>query len=244
MEILFVSTPAEVGQIAAERISRAADVDPRFLLCAATGDTPTLTYQLMQQGHAKNPARFSKMRVIKLDEWAGLAMDDPGTCETYLQQHLIGPLNIPPARYLSFNSAAADLQAECRRMAGELKKEGPIGLCILGIGINGHIALNEPAEVMTPFAHVAGLAETTTSHGMLSATPIRPGQGLTLGLTEIFASRQILLLITGEKKRGITADLLSGRISTRVPASLLWLHTGVTVLIDRAAAGPLFPPSL
>ena len=208
MEIIFLPTPAEVGQVAAERISRAADVDPAFLLCAATGDTPTKTYQHLQESHVKNPARFAKMRVIKLDEWAGLAMDDPGTCETYLQQHLLGPLSIPPRRYISFDSLTADPAAECRRIAAELKEQGPIGVCILGIGVNGHIALNEPAEMLAPFAHVAGLADTTTNHGMLSASPIRPRQGLTLGMAEIFSSRQILLLITGEKKRTPRGALL------------------------------------
>jgi galactosamine-6-phosphate isomerase len=244
VEIIFLPTPAELSRAAAERISRAADLDPGVLLCAATGDTPTQTYELLQQDHQKNPARFSKMRVVKLDEWAGLAMNDPGTCETYLQQHLLGPLRIPPSRYISFDSAAADPQGECRRIAAEVKKEGPIGVCILGIGVNGHIALNEPADIMVPFAHVAGLAETTSSHGMLAASPMRPRQGLTLGLTEIFSSRQILLLITGEKKRAITAELLSGRISTSAPASLLWLHPAATVLIDRAAAGSLFPTTM
>src|SRR3954447_19860067 len=73
---------------------------PNLLLCTATGASPTRTYQLLAEECARNPSLFRELRILKLDEWGGLAMDDPGSCEAYLRKHVLGPLAISTHRYI------------------------------------------------------------------------------------------------------------------------------------------------
>src|SRR6267143_694520 len=70
--------------------------------------------------------------------------------------NLIKPLGLSDDRYFGFKSNPGDREAECERIRKRLVAEVPIDLCVLGLGMNGHIAMNEPAPVLQPFAHVAG----------------------------------------------------------------------------------------
>src|SRR4051812_49046883 len=83
---------------------------PDLLLCTATGASPTRTYELLAEERGRNPALFQRLRILKLDEWGGLAMHDPGSCEAYLQQHLLGPLRVSKDRYTGFQSEPRDPQ--------------------------------------------------------------------------------------------------------------------------------------
>src|ERR1700686_4790690 len=127
------------------------------VLCAATGNSPTGTYALLKQSFDQQPGLFSNLRIVKLDEWGGIPMNDPGTCESYLQSHLIGPLKIEGNQYISFNSSPNDPDEECFRIQEKLNRSGPIDICILGLGMNGHLALNEPGKFLEAHIHVAKL---------------------------------------------------------------------------------------
>lgn len=205
------------------------------LLCAATGGSPTGTYAVLKQQFDLNREVFSDLRVIKLDEWGGLPKNHPSTCETYLREHLTGPLQISIDRYFSFLSDPADPAAECVRIAQELKKSGPINICLLGLGMNGHLALNEPGTSLEAGPHIAKLSESSLTHPMIGDNGTKPSYGLTLGMADIFQSAFILLLISGAKKKTITSTFLNGQISTSLPASFLWLHPNVVCLADREA---------
>ncbi len=92
------------------------------VLCAATGNSPTATYAGLKQSFDQQPGLFSDLRIIKLDEWGGVPMNDPGTCESYLQSHLIGPLKIADDRYISFNSNPENPVEECIRIQEKLNE--------------------------------------------------------------------------------------------------------------------------
>ena len=142
-------------------------------LCAATGGSPTRMYELLVEEAGRQPELFSQFTVLKLDEWGGIPMDHPGTCESYLRNYFVGPLQIPEDRYIAFQSDPENPEAECERIQQILN---------------------------------------------------------------IFQSRLIILLINGIKKREITQAFLEQKISTELPASLLWLHPNVICLIDGEAA--------
>jgi len=228
---------------AARRIRNVLARKPDSLLCAAGGATPLRTYQLLAEHHTREPEAFGKMRLVKLDEWGGLEMNDPGSCENQMQTLLLAPLRIPAERYFGFDSNPADPEADCERVRRRLAAEGPIDLCVLGLGLNGHLAMNEPAASLKPASHIARLAEATLAHPMLAKAKSPPTYGLSLGMAEILASRQILVLVGGTKKREPLRRLLRPEITTEFPASFLWLHPKCTLLCDRDAAEGLEPRS-
>jgi galactosamine-6-phosphate isomerase len=235
MNLLRHDNHEALSRDAADFIHEALSLKPDLLLCTATGATPTRTYQLLIERYLVAPRTFDSLRVLKLDEWIGLRMAEEGSCEHYLQTHLIHPLQVTPDRYAGFDAAASDRSAECARITEWLAAHGPIDLCVLGIGTNGHIALNEPAPALDPHIHVATLAETTRRHSMFAAVRSAPTHGYTLGMAEIMSASRILLLISGVTKRAALQRLLSRVVTTEFPASLLWLHPNCTVLFDADA---------
>ncbi len=208
---------------------------PSSLLCLATGHTPMRTYQLLAECGKTEPELFDRVRLLNLDEWSGLDMDDPATCGRHLRDVLVTPLKLID-RYVAFESRPADAPAECARVAAWLKKNGPIDACLLGLGLNGHLGFNEPAESLQPHSHVARLSNASLSHTMIGNSATRPTDGLTLGMAELMHSRRVLLLATGESKREPLRRLLSGEITTAFPASLLQLHPDSTIACDAAAS--------
>ena len=215
---------------------------PDLLMCVATGSSPKRAYELLAERRRDEPRLFERLRVLKLDEWGGLSSDHPGTCETYVRRLLIEPLGISAERYLTFRGDAADPAAECERIRAMLRQQGPIDLCVLGLGLNGHLGMNEPADELHSGPHVAPLSEETAKHSMIrnATPPVR--FGLTLGMSDLLQSRRILLLVNGVAKRDALRRLMSGRVTTQFPATLLWLHSGVTCLCDREAATGLNIP--
>ena len=209
-----------------------AEAKPDLLICLASGDTPTGTYALL----AGEADRLAHARFIQLDEWAGLDAGDAASCAAYLEKTVQGPLAVPPERWIGIQGDAPDASAECRQVAAALDDAGPIDLCILGLGLNGHLGLNEPAESLEPFCHVATLSTQSRGHPMLADTGGVVRQGLTLGLGDILRSRQILLLVSGDAKRAPMARLAERRVTPQLPASFLWLHGNAVCLCDEDAA--------
>ena len=236
MQLIITDNYESLSARAADFIAEDLRRCPDLLLCAASGSTPTGTYDRLATKLREAPDLCARLRLIKLDEWGGLAMDDAATCEVYIQRHVVKPLRVAAKRYISFDSLPEDAAFECARVQRELEKAGPMGLCILGLGVNGHLALNEPAERLQPFAHVAQLTEASLQHSMLEKTMGLCKYGLSLGMADILQSRKILLLVSGEHKSSQVARLWEREVSTQFPASFLWLHPDVTCLCDRDAA--------
>jgi galactosamine-6-phosphate isomerase len=224
---------------AADRMLNALGRKQDMLLCAAGGSTPLRTYELLAEHRARAPDAFRLLRVVKLDEWGGLPTEDPATCDTQLRTRLIHPLGLSDDRYLRFESDPADPEAACEQVRARLEREGPIDVCVLGLGTNGHIAMNEPAASLKPNVHVAKLTQETLGHSMLANSRKIPSFGLTLGMSEILASREILLLVSGASKREPLQRFMRREITTLFPASFLWLHPNWTLLCDRAAVAGL-----
>jgi galactosamine-6-phosphate isomerase len=236
--VQFVTTAdyEAMSRRAAVFVERAVRKEPELLLCLATGSSPTRMYQVLGETSAKEPSLFSRATVIKLDEWGGLPPEHPATCETYLRRHVLAPLGVTVDRYVGFRADARDPRAECERVAAALGGRR-IGLSVLGLGVNGHLGFNEPGDALHAHAHVASLSAESQAHPMVRETGAVVSFGLTLGMADLLHSRRVLLLVNGPHKREPLRRLLSGEITTRFPASLLWLHPDVTCVFDEAAAG-------
>jgi galactosamine-6-phosphate isomerase len=232
-----------MSEAAAERLVGEMRIRPTALVCLATGSTPTHTYERLVARARTEPEVYAQVRWMKLDEWGGLAMDDPATCEHYLRRLILTPLAVPSERYFGWESQPADAEAECRRVAAWLAAHGPIDIQVLGLGENGHLGFNEPAAQFQARPHVARLSPASLGHSMLGLSRGRAAYGLTLGMDDILGARRIMLLVTGERKARQLRRLATGGISSEFPASLLRRHRAVTVFCDAAAAS-LLPPEL
>ena len=222
----------ELSYACAEKMINCVKQKPNALLCLASGNSPKKAYEIFVKRILEEKLETRQLRILKLDEWWGISNDDPSSCEMYLQEILIKPLNISKNQFISFESSSANAHEECYRISEYLRKKGPIDLCVLGLGKNGHLGLNEPAAFLKLYAHVVELDNTTKTHTMLKGNDTDVSLGITIGLGEIMASQDILFVVTGEQKEPVFDAFKEGIISTKLPASFLWLHPKTTCIHD------------
>ncbi|MCL6265980.1 galactosamine-6-phosphate isomerase [Flagellimonas myxillae] len=230
MRILEFGSTEEMGSMAKSLVMDELDQNPSLLLCAATGNSPLPLYKQLVKVAAQNPILFGQLRLIPLDEWIGLTSTE-GSCDAFLQKHLIGPLGINKKNYLRFNPKSGNLNQECARIQEMLQTEGPIDICILGLGQNGHLGFNEPAENLQPHCHINNLTPQSQQHAMVENLDIKPTKGLTLGMQDILSSKHIILIVSGEGKEQAKQAFFSGKVDAACPASYLWEHSNVDCLI-------------
>ncbi|MEB2781726.1 6-phosphogluconolactonase [Algoriphagus sp. C2-6-M1] len=233
MKIHYCKDYQEMSLLGAELVHAELEMKPDLLFCAASGNSPTGLYELMVEKHQHSHGFFDWMKVIKLDEWVGLSNESTFTSEYDIQHKLLKKLGIGGDRYISFEVETQDPEAECKRIQNEIADSDGIDICILGIGINGHIALNEPAEYLQPNCHVAKLHAVTLASGMIEKVGVPLTQGMTMGIGDIMSSKMVILFISGKGKKPALDLLLEGNIRTDLPASLLWLHPNTHVLVDK-----------
>ncbi len=222
----YNSLSAEAAQVLINCVKNKPDA----LICIATGSSPTGAYEIFAKTVQEENIDVSKLRIVKLDEWLGVPPTDSSTCESYIIENIIKPLNIDKERYIGFVSDAKDPLEECKRIDDFLDKSGPIDLCVLGLGKNGHLGLNEPAEYLSPYSHAINLDEKTKTHSMLNKTEQTVTRGITLGLAQLLASKQILFLVAGPEKAEVFEQFKKGKVSTYLPATMLWLHSNTTCI--------------
>ncbi len=233
MDIVYLDNLELISKKACEIIIEELRRKPGMLLCTASGTSPLNTYKLLAGKYKENPEQFGKLRILKLDEWGGIHMDNPQSCEVFLQKNIVQPLNISIDRYIAFNTNPEQPEEECIRIGSYLKRNGPVDICVLGLGLNGHIAFNEPADHMQPHCHITPLSEKSLQHSMTTRIGEMPTFGITIGMADILQSRKIIMLVTGSGKKEIIGKFLSGRITTELPASFLWLHPEAVCLVDK-----------
>ncbi len=225
MVFLQYDSLEELNEDVSNRIITQLQSKEHILFCPATGNSPKGTYAKLVAKKESIPV--DNITFIKLDEWYGLPVDHSGTCEQYLQTRMLQPMQVNPENYIAFTSDAKDAEAECDRIQEYLAANGPIDLCILGIGKNGHIAFNEPADELHAGVHLSKLTPASLKHSMIEGVDKVLEYGLTLGMADILQSKKIFLIVNGVHKRDILNRFLSGNISTQLPASFLWLHPDV-----------------
>jgi galactosamine-6-phosphate isomerase len=235
MQITYCKDYQEMSKLASGLVLEEIIKKPGLLLCAATGSSPGGLYKNLAVIAGRERQLFRQLRIVKLDEWGGVPENHPVTCEYFLRSRLLGPLGISPERYLSFASDPQSPEEECKRISSRLHEEGPVDICILGLGRNGHLALNEPAGWLQPFCHVATLTEESLQHPMIADMENKPGYGLTLGMHEILHSRKIIMLVSGRGKKQVAEKFFEAKVSTTLPASFLWLHPHVECLVEQEA---------
>lgn len=224
-------------QTAANQITSLLNANPYAKLGLATGSTPVGLYNKLIEMHRQGLVSFANATTYNLDEYVGLPKGHAETYRTFMNEKLFNHIDINKEQTHIPNGNAEDLEEECRSYDRMLEQNGPIDIQLLGIGHNGHIAFNEPAESLTSGTHITTLQAKTREANARFFPSIDdvPTHAITMGVGSIMKARQIMMLIRGEDKAEIAKRALTGPISTECPASLLQCHPNVIVLLDQGA---------
>ncbi|ERL65351.1 glucosamine-6-phosphate deaminase [Schleiferilactobacillus shenzhenensis] len=233
MNIITVKDAQEGGQKAFNIFKEALAADAK-VFGLATGSTPITLYNAL----TASDLDFSQKISINLDEYVGLAPDNPQSYHYFMQQHLFNQKPFKTS-YVP-NGLAKDADAETQRY-DDIIAANPIDLQILGIGRNGHIGFNEPGSPLNGKTHKVPLTQSTIDANarFFDNEEDVPRFAYSMGIGSIMTAKHILLMAYGENKADAIQKMVEGPVTNHVPASALQNHNHVTVIVDEAAASKL-----
>ena len=237
MKIYKAKDYKDMSRKAANIISAQVIMKPNCVLGLATGSTPIGTYDQLVEWYNKGDLDFSEVTTVNLDEYKGLPRTNDQSYYYFMHQHLFDRVNIDPERTNVPNGMEPDAEKECGRYEELIRSLGGVDLQLLGLGHNGHIGFNEPGEAFEKETHCVDLTESTieANKRFFASADDVPRQAYTMGIGTIMQAKKILIIVSGEDKADIVRDAFFGPVTPRVPASILQMHSDVTLVADEAA---------
>lgn len=241
MNILTFNSEEKLNEAGAGIIAGIVQTKPQAVLGLATGGTPIGIYKQLVKKYEAGLVSFKDVTTFNLDEYVGIDASHDQSYRYYMEQHLFKHVDVTLERTHVPNGKAENLQAECSRYDEAIAEAGQLDIQLLGLGHNGHIGFNEPAEELVSGTHVVALAEATrlANARFFASEDEVPKQAITMGVGSILKAKMILLVVKGADKADIVQRALQGPVSTDCPASLLQTHPSLTVLVDEAAGSKL-----
>ena len=238
MRVIRAHSPHEFARAAADLAACQMTEKPHSTLALPTGRTPVDFYAELVRRSRAGELSLAHAQLFNLDEYCGLPAADPHSYAAFLYQHLIAPLQLAQSHARLLHGDAADLEAECRDYDAAIDACGGIDLCVLGLGTNGHIAFNEPRCAWERRTHIVPLSQAIRAEHARQARSAWeiPSRGITIGIRDVLAARQVLLLICGARKQAAVAALYRGVADPNWPVTCLLAHDRVTV-IELCAPG-------
>ena len=237
MRIINCHTYEAMSRKAADILAAQIQLKPNCVLGLATGTTPIGAYQGLIKKYESGSLDFSEVRTYNLDEYRGLTHEDPQSYHYFMNDQLFNHVNIDPANVHVPDGANTDADAACADYDRMVAEAGYCDLQLLGIGRNGHIGFNEPADEFSKGTHCVDLTESTieANSRLFEKEEDVPRQAYTMGTQAIMNARCILVVANGENKAQAVRDMCFGPIVPTCPASILQLHPNVFVVCDDAA---------
>ena len=237
MKIIKTKDYADMSRKAANIIAAQVIMKPDCVLGLATGSTPIGTYKELIKAYENGDLDFSLVKTANLDEYRGLEKTNDQSYDYFMKDNLFNHININFDNLNIPNGEKPDAEEECKRYEEVVKALGGQDLQLLGMGHNGHIGFNEPADEFPKETHCVDLQESTIQANKRFFEKVEdvPTQAYTMGIGTIMQAKKILVIASGVDKAEIVKKAFFGPITPQVPASILQLHPDVTVVVDEAA---------
>ena len=240
MEIIKTGNYDELSKYAGEIILKEIKSEEKTLICLASGDTPQGAYTYVAEALKGEDLSKYNFVFVGLDEWAGMDKNDKGSCQDYMQRDLFGKLNLGPDQLVEFNAKSDNLEEECRKMDAFIEENGGLDLVILGVGMNGHLGLNEPGTSFDKYSHVVDLSENTKEVAKkYFETEKKLEKGITLGIKHFLEAKKEVLIISGSKKADIAKKVAEEEVSVEIPATSAKLHKNSCLILDSESSSRL-----
>lgn len=237
MEQIVYDDYSELSVKTAEQIAGIISKKPDALLCFPAGETSVGTFHHLIELNRAGKISFKQSNIVGLDEWLNIGEMQKENCLSFLKKHLFDHIDYSPGNFCFFDGESADPFHECTKTDLFIKKHGPIDMILLGVGMNGHLGLNEPGTSFDLYSHVVGLDELTKIVGKkYFSGDVKLTSGISLGLKYIMEARTVILQLNGAKKAEVARRLIDSEISPAFPASIVKSHPNAFLLLDKEAS--------
>ena len=228
----------------AEEIIQDLNQNPKQLLCIAAGHTSLGVFTHLLESYRLGKADFSQASFVAMDEWLDMSCHTPGSCGCFLVENFLRHVNYAPQNIRLWDGTASDLDEECAQVLQFIETHGGrLDFLVLGVGMNGHLALNEPGTDFAASAHICPLDPVTQTVGQkyFSQQTNLTG-GITLGIADFRSAKRSILAVTGEKKAIILKNILDcGSPNVQLPATALYEFPNASLYYDKEAGELLTP---
>ncbi len=182
---------------------------------------------------------WGRIVAFHMDEYIGLSPDAPQRFGNWLRERLFNRL---PFGEVHLIDPDPDPEAAVRSYATRLA-EAPIDVVCLGIGVNGHIAFNDPpvADLKDPLdVKIVELdaicRQQQVDDGCFPAFDAVPTQAVTLTVPRLLRAERLFCVVPGPAKRNAVRSALNDPIGEACPATALRTHPDCTLYLDPDSA--------
>ena len=237
MRIIKAKDYEDMSKKAAEIMAAKIILKPDCVLGLATGSTPEGLYAELVKKYEAGELDFSKVSTVNLDEYKGLTRDNDQSYYYFMNHHLFSHVNIDKANTNLPDGTIEDSEEACAKYNTILNSFGGPDIQLLGLGHNGHIGFNEPADAFTLETNCVDLQESTikANQRFFASYDDVPKQAYTMGIKNIMDAKTVLVVVSGEGKADIVKKAFFGPVTPQVPASILQMHKDVIIVADEAA---------
>ena len=227
---------AAAASMIARRISHVlkAKPDVRIVFAAAPSQSEMISSLL-----AIEDIPWGRVTAFHMDDYLDLPSDAPQRFANWLDDHLFRKAPIGVIHRIPAIGVAEEI---CQDYA-TLLAEAPIDIVCLGIGVNGHIAFNDPpvADFDDPaMVKVVELDQACrqqqVDESCFAALADVPKHAITLTVPQLMAAEAMFCVVPGPHKRRAVEATLDGPLSTSCPASILRTHPNCRIFLDREAS--------
>lgn len=247
MRLIPLTTAEQVGKWAARHIVNRINAfkptaDRPFVLGLPTGGTPMTTYKALVEMHKAGQVSFKHVVTFNMDEYVGLPKEHPESYYSFMHRNFFDHVDIPAENINLLNGNAPDIDAECRQYEEKIRSYGKIHLFMGGVGVDGHIAFNEPASSLSSRTRIKTLTEDTliaNSRFFDNDVTKVPKFALTVGVGTLLDAEEVMILVTGHNKAQALQACVEGPINHLWTISALQLHRRAVVVCDEPATQEL-----
>jgi glucosamine-6-phosphate deaminase len=175
-----------------------------------------------------------------LDEYQGISESHPASFRRYLRDRLTNLVSLKAFHEIDGNSSDPD--AMCAEYVKKLRASAP-QLCLLGIGENGHLAFNDPAEAdfedplaMKLVTLDALCRQQQLAEGWFRSLDEVPAAAFTLTIPTVLRIPRLIVSVPGHRKAEAVRQSLNEPISRAFPATILRTHPNATLFLDHESA--------
>jgi glucosamine-6-phosphate deaminase len=238
MNIIITTTATELGnqaaRLVASKLNEAINLNGEARMVVSTGSSQFEMFQAL----IKEKVDWIKVEVFHLDEYIGLPVTHRASFRKYLYERFINLVPIKKFHSVDAEGIIAD------RIAGLSAgiREKPVDLGLIGIGVNGHIAFNDPpADFDTHNAYIIVKLDDQckmqqVNEGWFNTIKEVPDEAVSMSVWQIMQCTTIISVVPHLVKADAVRKTLTGNISNSVPATILKRHPDWHLFLDKNSA--------
>lgn len=243
MRLIPLKNAEQVGKWAASHIVKRINAfqptaERPFVLGLPTGGTPLTTYKELIKLYQAGKVSFKNVVTFNMDEYVGIDPNHPESYRSFMYSNFFNHVDIQEENINLLDGLADDIDAHCVAYEEKIRSYGKINLFMGGVGIDGHIAFNEPGSSLSSRTRIKTLTEDTRiANSRFFDNDINqvPKYALTIGVATLLDAEEVLILSLGHNKALALQMAVEGCVNHMWTVTTLQMHQKAIIVADAPA---------